>query len=72
MVINVGQYSDSTSKGAPVSAMGSTLYDWDARNIAKINPKNGQKTVSIRLCSNFLENCPYDSSEILYNQSTPF
>ena len=46
-------HSHSTPKGAPACAKASKSYGWDVRNIAKITPKNGQKTAIFRLFSIF-------------------
>ena len=61
-------HSQSTPKGAPACAKASKSYGWDVRNIAKISPKNSHFSTFFA----FLKNCPYDSNEIFYSNSTPY
>ena len=62
-------HSHSTHKGAPACTKASKSYDWNVRNIAKINPKMARNN-RFSTFSDFHKNCPYDSNEILYSPST--
>ena len=62
--------SHSTPKGAPACSKASKSYDWNVRNIAKIDPKMAKKQPFFDFFFDFRKNCPYDSNEIFYSHST--
>ena len=62
----------STPKGAPACSKASKSYDWNVRNIAKINPKMAKKQSFLIFFLDFLKHCPNDSNDIFFSHSTPY
>ena len=59
-------HSHSTLKGAPAFAKASKSYGWDVRNIAKIGPKIGQKTVIFQFSQKLSVSCERNFLQSFY------
>ena len=59
-------YSPSTLYYGPLRAFSLNSYDWDVRNVAKINPKMAKRQPIFEFFD-FCKNCPYESNKNFYS-----